>query len=726
MPIINPNEPLMPEAPPPPMSAVDAFSEGADRANAEADAEEAKRKVRAQMKEFMRRYDESREFDSAYRKQFIVDRNYASGRALLEWAVSTNIIGAGIDVLVSTLYARDPDVSVRKAPHVDESGTEDLEAFARTLELVISRLWKSAKLKQRMRKVIRSVLTVGQGWLKVVPIGQMKPDPLVKSQLNTLEDNVRRVQELRRNVAAQQNAEGNPASDDELARQEAELQASMASLEKSLERMVYEGLAIDFVKPDDIQVSVDVETLEDYEDASTIWHQIFYQKDEVLEKFPELREGLADGIDPLAGVTSYYRKPQRRTNTANGNMGTPTSIDGANNPGSAPDQENYSIANGGEGNGPEYVRVVEGWDRRDNHIYTTLSGITDKWARKPYQPAYASERFYGFFYFSIYEVDNERFPQSMSWRGAKLQDEYSATRSSFRLARERSIPGIIFNSGAIDDTQAKKLEGAVRNELIPIKFADQETDVKKVFTDKPVPNIDPRLYDTTAIVQDFERTFGIQEAQQQVSSNEITATEAEIQQSGFKSRTDTSRDTIEAVLTAMAKYTAEVAIQCIKPDVASRIAGPTAMWPHGMSIEDIMTMVDVDITAGTTGKPRNRGDREAWTTVMPLILETQDAIAMLQVQPGQEGLVAAKKETLRETMRRFGDDTDTDRFLPKPMNPMLAAAALAATGVPPGQPPGAPPQAGAPASSAPATPQAGALPGSSAPQPIPKGVSNAV
>ena len=125
----------------------------------------------------------------------------------------------------------------------------------------------------------------------------------------------------------------------------------------------------------------------------------------------------------------------------------------------------------------------------------------------------------------------------------------------------------------------------------------------------------------------------------------------------------TWRDTIETVLSDMAQYCAEVALQKIPAHVAAKIAGPAVFWPVGLSLDDIISLFEVSVAAGTTGKPRNGGDREAWATIFPQILAAQTEIFTLQANPATAPLAAAKAEALRETMRRFGDESDLSRFL---------------------------------------------------------------
>src|SRR5882672_10309067 len=124
------------------------------------------------VKKLWRTYDLARKFDENFRKQVAIDRRYAAGTSDLAWAVTTNLIGAFIDILVALLYARNPDVSVRKSPQVDESNTYQQQVFARTLEIVISSLWKRGNLKQSVRKGVRSVLSNAEGWIKATMVSE--------------------------------------------------------------------------------------------------------------------------------------------------------------------------------------------------------------------------------------------------------------------------------------------------------------------------------------------------------------------------------------------------------------------------------------------------------------------------------------------------------------------------------------------------------------------------
>ena len=178
-------------------------------------------------------------------------------------------------------------------------------------------------------------------------------------------------------------------------------------------------------------------------------------------------------------------------------------------------------------------------------------------------------------------------------------------------------------------------------------------------------------------------------------TTEKTATEAEIQQTGFAARTGSDRDVLEGMMSDLAHYTLEIALGSVDPKDAQRLAGKTAMWPYGMAIDDLLTMVEVSIEAGTTGKPKSAGDKAAWGTIMPILTSSVKEIQMAQMT-GNIPLADALSEIVKETMRRMGDETDVSRFLPKmPQTAPGVPGGPAAPGMmpPPGGPPGALPPA---------------------------------
>lgn len=712
---------------------------GMDEEGVEPDAEEGLTPAEEEelVKKLWKKYDQARKFDENFRKQVAIDRRYAAGTSDLAWAVTTNLIGAFIDILTALLYARDPDVSVSKSPQVDEQGTYQMDTFARTLEIMISYLWKKGKLKKAAKKGVRSVLSTAEGWFKCVMNTEKRPNAEVETALNDARELVARLEATEKMLDDPSFAD--PATT------EAELEEKrilVEDLEKKLELAVNKMFVIDFIKTENMQVSVDVECIEDYLDANWVGNEMFFEEEEALERFPDL------SVEDIKTAKKYYQVAPKELTTRDIDNVLPQGMLTA-------ESAQAFVTNIGTEESPSFLRAIEIWDRTDQTIRTSIDGVK-KYAKAPFQPAYPTSRFYPYFYFAFYEVDGSRHPQSLSWRLYKLQDEYSATRSNFRITRERSIPGVLFNATQLDDEQARKLEQSKHQEYTALRPADADTPLGNLFAAKPVQGIDPRLYDPTYILNDMERVSGVQEALSAAISgpgNPKTATEANIQQSGTNARTTSDRDALEWMLTDLAQYTAEISLQAYTVKEVQRIAGPKAYWPgpdpdadppvDGISLEDLETLVEVKIQAGSTGKPRAPTDQQAWATILPLIRQMMGEIVQA-LGTGNLPMVKCLTELIKETMHRMGDESDPSRFIPQapppgspaagasppPVRPNVSvsikgqidpatAAALVAPDLPqappsgaapPGGPPGASPPGGAPSGPAAPAPGGGPMP----------------
>lgn len=635
------------------------------------------------VKKLWKQYDDARKFDKGARKQYAIDRRYAAGTADVTWAVSTNLLGSYIDVLVSYLYARDPDVSVRKSERVNNNGDKDDEDFARTLELIISQLWKRGNLKKTVRKQVRSSLSTGPGWFKAIMVTDKAKDPQVEAALNDARDNMARLEAQQKEL---------PEADDQAVAL-AEIQQTIQGLEANLEVVIRKGMAIDHVPSEDMQISLDVRQLEDYLEANWCANAMYKPKSELCEMFPRLSE------EDIKKATVYYQA--QPVETVDQNLVPLMSVTEEQ-----AEQFSTNVRGQNQADAIEFARIVELWDKRDNLVKTMVEGVKC-WAREPYPPPQATSRFYPYFLLEFYPVDGARHGQSLSWRLRKLQDEYSAARSSWRLTRERAVPGTLFNAEQVDKANATKLTQGDYQEFIGISPTNPSTDIRTLFTEKPYAKVDAGLFNVEPIVRDMEKMSGVQESLQASVVQPKTATEADIQQSGFAARSSSDRDTLEEVLGDFAKYTAELALQTITIAEAQRMVGLGAFWPYGMSTEDIVTMVEVDIQAGTTGKPNTAAERQSWTVAMPLIKQTQIEIAQFQAM-GNIPMVRALSELLRETLNRLGDRIDVERFLPlvPEMMPTTGATMPLSAPVSP--------------AGAPAAPQATQVPGGPVPEEVPE------
>jgi len=226
--------------------------------------------------------------------------------------------------------------------------------------------------------------------------------------------------------------------------------------------------------------------------------------------------------------------------------------------------------------------------------------------------------------------------------------------------------------------------------MVGIRTTTPGAKISDVMGEKPISRIDPVIFDTKEILYDMNVISGVQEAQASGASNANTATEADIQQSGFATRTGADRDTEEELLTEFAQYTLEIAVQGLTARDVQRMAGPYAFWPEGMDVEDILTLVEVEVEAGTTGKPRAQADKETWATLLPLIMQLVPQIRMSEAT-GDLGMAETLKNILNETLKRLDDRLSLESILAPSTAPpvMPGMPGVAATSALPGA--GAPP-----------------------------------
>lgn len=696
---------------PTPEDAVDA---GVAKANAQTGKPEATEVEKADVDKLMKDYEAARRFDSPQYKQMERDRSYATGKAGAAWAVNANLLGSYIDILVSFIYARNPKVSIRPGEQVRRAADDERTYFAKTLQIVVQRMWKTGKLKKAMKRVVRAGFTVSTGWFKAVMLFDTKTDPDIEHELNDVRDNLLQIRALEEAILDPEVDGGEPIKKEVKV---AELERQIEALEAQVEVVLRKGMAIDFVSSEQMQIALDVRAIDDYLEAGWCSDASFMRKDEALAKYPLL------SYEELKTAKTYFQRApteySRLEADPGNNMGA--SSDGILELDSMGMAAQYSTSPGydgqakdGSGNTVEFVKRIEFWDRRDVHIKTVIEGVK-KWAKAPFVPQFATSRFYPYFKVDFFEVDGERWAQSLTYRLFRLQDEYGATRSNYRLTRQRAIPGTFFNAGQIDDESMKRTQQAVQDEFIPIKPKDPAADLNKLFAPKPLPVMDLALFDTSPIIGDMEKISGVQEALQTSQTVDKTATQAKIEQSGFAARSTHERDCVEEVLGELASHCAEIALQAFTLEEVQQVAGPGASWPEDLPIEAVTTLLDVEIEAGSTARPNQDQEREDWLTFEPLI-EKLITIAYTQL-PGSP-VTKAYVELIRESFSRFDDRIDVERFLPgldvdAPLPLPGLPGAPGAPGAPGGPPapggakPGAAPPVGAGGAPAPVIPGEG-------------------
>ncbi|MGH3632691.1 MAG: hypothetical protein ACRDTS_01040 [Mycobacterium sp.] len=607
-------------------------------------------------------------------KKFTRWQNYVSGKAIANYPVKTNLIASTIATLLPHIYARDPEVNIRPAEAVDPAKYQVFKKLARTSEIVVQHEFLDGHLKPQAKRLVRSKITTGLGWLKLGVQTASGPDPIVEHEIEDKRQQLQHIEAL-----LEEAGDDGAATMVSLQTQEAAKAAlvdNINALNANLEVTIATGITYDVVKSKDLLVLGDLAELVDYRWAPAVAQRIWYTKEKAKEEF-----SLSD--DQLGKATTFSKRFVEDKDT-----------------------ENREPANEDE---KSYVCAWEIWSKEDQTIYTMLDGV-EQWVRAPYTPDPVGRRFYPYFLYATNWVDGEYWPESDVEDWISLQEEYCDVRSKFRIHRKRAMPARIGDAAAFDDGDAKvkQLSDPENNEFVLVENPQPNKPISDIVGVLEYPPIDEKLYDTSPIRQDLMLQSGIQDADRGAVFTPKTATEAQIQESGNVNRLSGQTDELEDMLQEVARYTLEIALQIFDEAAVQRIAGPDAVWPK-LSRDEIYSLLDVDIKAGSTGRPNKLADQQAWAVLLPIVQQMSLQIAQYRAQALQalatnpmqaqmmEAIADSLEALLRETFRRADERLDPDEFvpqMPKLAQPQPSTQPGADNGQAAGQPTGQP---GAPA-----------------------------
>ena len=538
---------------------------------------------------------------------------------------------------------------------------DDSKQLADTLELIVAALWKKAQLKRQALPLVNSALTVGVGWFKACWLERTGKDPVIQQQIDDIGENLAAMARTKREL------ESGQSQDEDLLK--AQMEQQKAGLEAKVEMVIARGFAVDFIPAEDIQVSGDARDMSSYRDASWIAHRAMIAMSQAKADFPDIAENLKN-------ASLYYRHKvtdatvNRDVGIVAGSEVTAEEADSYRQGGASgqPSGSDASVSPS-TGESEPYICVWEAWHRDSSMVITLIEGL-DVYGKEPYAPDPGSSRFYPFFQFAIGNIDGERHPRSLITRSERLFDEYNRTRSNFSEHRSRSIPKTAFNASQLDKDNASRLERGGIQEMVGVHPLDPNAHIGDLLAPVVYAQVDEKLYDTAPIRAELEMIWGVQEALSSSIHTPKTATEAQIQQAGSQSRTGYMRAALDELMNDLAQYTAEVALQKMTIEDVKAIAGPWSLWPQGMGIEDMNALVNVNIQAGSTGKPDTAEEQRAWAQILPVLKEAIKDVGQLRGSTPEE-IADCIEALVGETIRRTGDRTDPTAFLPDPpRNPL--------------------------------------------------------
>lgn len=572
-----------------------------------------KQEIDRELDRYEKRFDRYEQYRAYY-----AGRDTRSGSTT---NVRTNLIFSTISTLYPQIYAKNPDISFSPAESVSEDTYTEIKQYGKTCETIVSRmLVRGGKLKEKVKSQVRAAMLCEVGWVKVSYQKDMRVDPLISTRMNDIQDNIERLKGLTNEL------------DEAYLNRDltiAELQQQLSTLEEGKEKVISSGIVIDKLMTEDVLLlDPTIREFADYTQSSRMAQRVWMDE----ERFE----------------TTFKRCPSKQAKKWSGNsIPNAAKSEGSNN------AEKEST----------FFAVWEIWDKNANQVLTWCQG-EDGWCREPYSPTTIGRRWYPFFGLCFNPVDGQVYGLSDVELLVKLQEEYNETREKFAEHRRYSIPiTVVRAGGSLSEEDVANIKKAKPGDTVVIG-GDSSVPLTNDINSLQGPPIDPALYDVQVIRADIEMVSGASDAARGMVLTAKTATEAEIMQQGLVSRTAERQDTIEDMIEEMATYSIELLTGELEINEVVRFAGDKAVWPTDKNIDGIFDNLNLEIRAGSTGKPNKSQDREQWVQLLPQIQSAMDKIMALR-QAGQNDMADAMVELAKESLRRFDERIDLDAFFPR-------------------------------------------------------------
>lgn len=536
--------------------------------------------------------------------------------------VRTNLWYANLAALRPQVYAKDPEFSVMPTRGVPAEQVDAMRAFGEAGEALLDSYFvQDCRLKQRSKRILTSAYTNAIGWWKLAWQQGRPADPVIANRLKDSQDNLAKMQ--RERAEAQE-----PGTDHDT--KIAELEQTIAGMQSEAEKRVGRGLVLDFVMPDDLVIlDKSIFEVQDYMRAGKLAQRVWMTRDQYEAEF---------GYDPEKATVF-------RDKTQGGSQGQAQGV------------------NTGD-RGGQLLAVFEVWDQTSNRVHTLCMG-EEGFCRPSYSPDWTGRRWFPFFLLLWNEVDGAFLPPSDVELTAEVVKEYNDARCDLEQDRRDARPFTLYRKGgSLTPSDVDNIRNRKGNDLIGVEGV----------TGKPVQDdiaaitlgtINPNVYSTDPARSDMEMMVGGGDAARGSVLKAKTATEAEIIAQGMRGRSAERTDIIEDLLSEAGGYALEIMLRKLSREEVARVAGPkgAASWPT-MTAEEVFSMVHVRVRGGSTGKPDRLQEQDRWTKLMPSIQGAVKEIVAAR-QAGQEQLAQLTLALIKETLRRFDERFEVERYLPE-------------------------------------------------------------
>ena len=565
---------------------------------------------------------------------------YPDGRAPDVSRVETNLLFSTFASALPLIYDGVADVQAAPARSVDDVHYELARMFARTANVVLKREFvEQTRLERRMRALARSTMAESLGWVKMAYAREYDSQPHLRMREEDAQDEIAMLQSLAERLPTM-------TDPDERVMAVEQMRGLKEALFEQRDVLVSEGLVVDLLAPTDVLVSPEVVCLaEGYRQAEWIAQGIWLTAADAQARYKV-------GDDEMRTVQSYGQGVVQ-------GMEDPSVVLGGSSRHDIKDGGTGATGTGGE---MGYVRAWEIWHRSGVQVLTLLEGLR-RWARPPMRPKRRPQRWYPFYCLAFNHVEHRRFPLSDVRLLAALQEEFQKLREKFMQHRDATIPKTALDGSKIDAKDMDAYNKAPVGSIVPFTHSKKmppDTPMEAAFFTPRVALPDPRIYDSASVVGDMERVFGMGDAMRGAVAVPKTATEANISKQATGGRMGERTNEIIAVEEEMAEDALEILLQELSIERVKQIAGESAVWPM-LDRRTIYEMVSLSVMHES--KAERERKQALWMEMAPQIQGLIMTVAQLRAG-GMEMVAEPLIEILRETLRRYDERIDVERFLP--------------------------------------------------------------
>lgn len=471
---------------------------------------------------------------------------------------------------------------------------EQLDRIGKTGEILFHYFIgeQEPSFKKSMKSVVRRAKTCKVGYVRMGFKRVMGREP---KEEQGLIDSQRRIDEIKRIRADLQDEQLNQA-DAEVAR----LQAMVDAVLKKDEVVLREGLDFDFPHPTRVIPGKGCTQLDGFVGAPRVTIEIpmtvnrvkaVYKIDLAQTAQPSERADGSNPADPYSHVTVADK----------------------------------------DKTGDTEVLVLQTYVRADGLMYTVVDGY-EGYLAPPETPVGNLERFYPIYAYVPNELEpdidaDNPYPPSDVELMMHQQKEINRMKEGLKQHRIANRPVYISPHGALQTSgdastqdDKKSLAEHAAHEIVELNGLAPGQKAEDMLAPLKKAQIEPALYETEGTMLDAQRAVGGDDNEFGTSTGDPTATEASIADNERMTSVSEDIDTLDGMLSDIARDAFKIMASEISEETAKRIAGPGAMWPQ-LSRQEIAEELYLDIVAGSSGKPNSAQEVAKLKEVIPLAVQ---------------------------------------------------------------------------------------------------------